>query len=421
MKLLSRLRKAKRGFFESFKAVVPKQERADWTRFDFRQYSETFDQMFMSHTDIKAQVMTIAGVATAEGVFVKPAGDYDRAKEAVKKIEDFNKRVRLKKKIYDTIIRIVKYGTAFWEKDFQSVNGLDVQLVPHQKFMAPKWTEQGQVGGWEFRYHGQPHHKWLPEQICVFAMPPIQNPPFGTALLTGVDTELEIKKNILTNMNAYMEKQAFASNVLGVGDQTYQPTDAQVQAIESKIRNREVGEDFVTNYPTKLDVMGAAKIETRMIPEALNFVQERIQDAMLIPTISKIWNSTEASAKVMTDWCHAVIINPVQELIAHVIEEQVYQPFLEDQGFSVRVIPELDFEPPDKAFYELMQQVNIVDLVNAGVVSRKALAEKIGFGEEYERDDMDNWEPPQAAIPTGEEEDEEKSWKVTELKRRKHD
>ncbi len=406
-----------RGFFESFKAVVPKQERADWTRFDFKQYSETFDQMFMEHTDIKAQVMTIAGVATAEGVFVKPAGDYDRAKEAVKKIEDFNKRVRLKKKIYDTIIRIVKYGTCLWEKDFNSVQGLDVQLVPHQKYMAPQWTEQGQVSRWEYRYHNVPKHSWAPEQICVFAMPPIQNPPFGTALLTGVDTELDIKTNILTNMNAYMEKQAFASNVLGVGDKDFRPTDSEVQAIESKVRNREVGEDFVTSYPTSLDVMGAAKIETRMIPEALTFVQERIQDAMLIPTISKIWNSTEASAKVMTDWCHAVIINPVQELIAHVIEEQVYWPYLEDQGFSLRVVPELDFEPPDKAFYELMQQVNVVDLVSAGVVSRKALAEKIGFGEEYERDDMDNWEPPQTQLAG--DEDEEKSWKVTELKRRK--
>lgn len=408
----------KKGIFESFKARTPKHERPDWTRFNFQQYSRRFDQYYTDHTDVKAAVLTIAGVLTAEGIFVKAAGDYDRAKEAAEKIEQFNKRTRIDSMIYETAIRLTKYGTCFWEKDFSAVHGLNIQLIPHQEHMRPHFTNIGEIDRWKYTVHQMPKHSWTPQQVCVFPWNVTTNPPFGTSLLTGIDLELNLKHDILKNLGAYLENAAFASNVLQVGDGQYMPTESQVTDMESKVRNREVGEDFLTTYPTDVKVMGSAQIETRMIPDTLEFTQERITDAMLVPPISKLYNSTEASAKVMSDWCRSVAITPMQRLIAQVIEEQVYTPYLEDMGFSVRVVPELAFEPPDKWINQMAEDMNLTELVASGILSRKAAAELLGLGEEYERDNMDAWEPPAPQFQNGDEEEGGKSWLVNEVNRR---
>ena len=420
--LLNKFRTVKRGFFESFKSTIPKHERPDWFHFNFADYCDRFDGYYNDHTDIKSCCLTIAGQGTAEGVFVVPSGDYPRAQEAADKCDALNERLKLDQKIYETMLLMVKHGTCFWEKDFNAVDGLDAQLIPHQKYMAPVFNDR-QLVGWEYRYHGTALYKWTLDTISVFAWNVGSYAPFGTSLLTGIDEELETKTQILKNMKAYLEKQAFATNVLQVGDQTYHPIPTEVSAIESKVKNREVGEDFVTDYPIELKTMGAASIETRMIPDTLAFTQERITDALMMPPISKLYNSTEASATVMTDWCRASIITPLQRIIKRVVEAEIYWPYLEDLGFAKKVVPSLQFEPPE-ADIKLTEEVNIIDLVKEGIVSRRTAARELGFEEEFDTDKLDQWEKPQPMFQKGKEEGEQgegeegKSWKVTELKKR---
>lgn len=290
--------------------------------------------------------LTIAGQVVADGIYTSITEKYDRAIDAKQVCDDFNKRVGMYLKIRKTASRMVRHGTAFWELDWNNVNGLNVQLIPHDEHMQPVFVNN-ELAGWEYRVHSTLLHKWDSNQIAVFALDPDENEPFGTSLLTGIDYELNAQDKIRENLLAYLTKQAFATNVLQVGDGTLTPTEAEIDTIRSEVKNRDVGEDFVTSYPLGLQVMGAAQVETRMIPDTLKFTDDQVTDALMAPPISKLYNSTEASATVMTDWARANLITPIQNIIREVIEKQIYQPLLEDNGFTAKLTPQLSFDPPD--------------------------------------------------------------------------
>ena len=339
-------RAVKHGFFEKMQSVLPRQHRPDWANFNFEEYSARFDDYCNRYPKVKSALLTVAGQVVADGVFTAVEDDYDRAKEAKQICDKFNKRVGMYLKIRKTAMRMVKYGTAFWELDFNDVNGLNVQLIPHQEHMHAVYVN-GELTGWEYKINTSILYKWSKEQIACFALDPEEHEPFGTSLLTGIDYELDAQDQIRKNLLAYLEKQAFASNVLQVGNEQYHPTEDVVSEINTQVKNRKVGEDFVTDYPIELKVMGAAQVETRMIPDTLKFTDDQVTDALMSPPISKLYNSTEASATVMTDWARGCLITPIQNIIREVVEKQVYQPMLEDLGFTVKLTPELSFDPPD--------------------------------------------------------------------------
>jgi len=380
--LKQKLTHAKHGFFERMQSVLPKQHRADWTNFNFEKYSKRFDEYCSKYPKVKSALLTIAGQVVADGVYTVINDKYDRALAAKKVCDDFNKRVGMYLLIRKTALRMAKYGTAFWELDFNNVNGLNVQLIPHQEHMMPVYAG-GVLSGWEYRVNNQQLYKWSKEQIAVFALDPEENEPFGTSLLTGIDYELDTQNQIRKNLLAYLEKQAWASNVLQVGDATIQPTEEMTSQINAEVKNREVGEDFVTSYPIELKVMGAAQVETRMIPETLKFGDDQTTDALMVPPISKLYNSTEASATVMTDWSHANLIAPIQKIISEIVEKQVYQPMLEDMGFTVKLTPELSYDPPDVHALEDVQYWQTA--INSKIATPMQAAEALGieYDEKY--------------------------------------
>jgi hypothetical protein len=334
------------GFFEKMQGVLTRQNRVDWNNFSFEEYSKRFDDYCSKYPKVKSALLTVAGQVVADGVFTSIEDDYPRAKDAQQICDDFNKHVGMYLKIRKTALRMVKYGTAFWELDWNDVNGLNVQLIPHQEHMVPIYVAN-ELTGWEYQVNHKAQAKWDKEAIAVFALDPEENDPYGTSLLTGIDYELSAQDEIRSNLLAYLKKQAFASNVLQVGDGTFTPQTEEIDAIRTEVKNRKVGEDFVTSYPLGLQVMGAAAIETRMIPDTLKFTDDQVTDALMAPPISKLYNSTEASATVMTDWARANLITPIQNIIREVVEKQVYQPLLEDQNFTAKLTPELSFDPPD--------------------------------------------------------------------------
>jgi len=342
-----RLVQTRRGFFESFKALVPKQERADWTRFDFRTYSERFDGYASQYPKVKSSLLSIAGKVAGEGVFLVESGDYPRAIEAKEICEKFNKRMGMYLKVRQTAYRLTKYGTAFWELDWNAVNGLSVQAIPHQKYMTPTFSELGEVVGWEYKVYAQPLYKWKPEQIIVFALDPEENPPFGTSLLTGIDYELNTQDEIRKNLLAYLKKQAWASNIVQIGDKDFHPLPAEISTITNEVKNREPGDDFVTGYTIENKVLGVANLETRMIPDTLKFGDDQVTDALMIAPVSKLYNSTEASSKTMENEENMRLIYPLQAIIAENLRTQVYQPLLEDMGYSVNTVPDVYFNPLD--------------------------------------------------------------------------
>lgn len=346
--LRQKLSAVKHGFFEKMQAVTPQQDRPDWGNFDFKAYSQRFDDYSRRYPKVKSCLITISGQVVADGVYTSVTEDYPRAQEAKRICDEFNKRIGMYQLIRKTAYRMAKYGTAFWELDWNDAIGLSARCVPHQEYMRPKINAlTHELDGWEYVTFQDVKVSFSKNQIACFAFDPEEFEPFGTSLLTGIDYELSTQDQIRKNLLAYLEKQAFASNVLQVGDGAYTPSDDAIASINSEIKNRKVGEDFVTSYPIELKVMGAAQVETRMIPDTLKFTDDQVTDALMSPPISKLYNSTEASATVMTDWARACLITPIQNIIREVVEKQVYQPMLENMGYTVKLTPQLSFDPPD--------------------------------------------------------------------------
>ncbi len=349
-KLQGAFQGTRKGFFEKMQAITPKYERPDWTNFDFETYSKRFDDYATRYPKVKSCLLTIAGQSVAQGIYTVIPEEYDRALQAKAICDDFNKRVGMYLQTRKTVYRLVKYGTSFSELDWNNVNGLNMRPIPHQEHMKPRYNRGygTDLIGWDYVVaESSTKIEFALNQVAVFALDPEENEPYGTSLLTGIDYELDAQDQIRKNLLAYLEKQAFASNVLQVGDGQFMPQDSDIENIRSFVKNRKVGEDFVTSYPIDLKIMAAAQVETRMIPETLQFTDDQITDALMSPPISKLYNSTEASATVMSDWTRGCLMSPLQGIISEVIEKQVYQPMLEDLGFTAKLTPELSFDPPD--------------------------------------------------------------------------
>jgi len=196
-------------------------------------------------------------------------------------------------------------------------------------------------------------------------------------LLVGLENECEILEELEANANAYMEKQAWPYELWQIGNGQFMPGDNEVQSIRSKWRNRSIGENMITSYPIDVKPGGTGGQPIQALHELLNFTKENIIDAVMVPPISKQWSSTMASAQEMMPWARANLIQPMQEIIGTILEEAVYKPFLELQGFSVRVCPSVKWEAPDAHKDEEAEYWSL--LVQSGIVPPEFAAEQLGF------------------------------------------
>ena len=171
-----RLTTVKRGFFEKTQSTLPRQHRPDWTNFNFETYSSRFDDYCQRYPKVRSALLTVAGQVVADGVFTTLENDmdYPRAQDAKQVCDDFNKRVGTYLLIRKTALRMVKYGTAFVEKDFNDVNGLNIQLIPHQEHMQPVYVAD-ELTGWNYVIDHRILHEWTKDQIVVFALDPEEN------------------------------------------------------------------------------------------------------------------------------------------------------------------------------------------------------------------------------------------------------
>jgi hypothetical protein len=68
---------------------------------------------------------------------------------------------------------------------------------------------------------------------------------------------------------------------------------------------------------------------------------------VMIAPISKLYNSTEASAKEMTKHIMTVVGQPWQWQLSSYFEQYILKPYITSQGYSVRSLPKVVFESPD--------------------------------------------------------------------------
>jgi len=341
-----------KGFFDTGKST-----REGTTHFysgehTWRSRCVKYDKLVERHPMAKQAVTTIAGQLIAEGVFTAPADrdgeTYPRAEEAQQRCDDLNEFIGLDTMLYDTGIILAKYGSCFWEKTWTPE--FNVRIIPMQEAIEPSaFNDIGEITEWRQNLWGtKTSPTWPSEEIIHFSWNVTsQSWPYGTSILVGLDTELEILEQLEENAKDYMTKQAWPYELWQIGNGEFMPTGSDINEIKSKWKNRAIGENMISTYPIDAKQGGTGGAPLRELAPILDFIYDSIIDGTMVPPISKQYNATEASAKVMMPHAHATLITPMQRLIRRKIENEIYKPYLEDLGYSVRTCPKLLFEPPD--------------------------------------------------------------------------
>lgn len=343
------------------------------------QYAEA---IMNRHPLAKSQILTIAGQLMADGVFTEVShteGPHARrAEEAKDIIDDFNRQIGLDTLLYDTAVNMGKLGSCFWEKT--DTPTFDVEMFTQQETIEPAEQDaNGRITKWR-----QDQTIWNTDQIIHFPWNITAfSWPYGTTLFSGLGQVFEILEQLQFDVQEFMHHAAFPYELWQVGDGQYVPLGTEVESIQSAIKNWEPGEHHVTSYPIELKTGGTGDRTITNLNDILDFLYNECIDGLMMPPISKQYNSTEASAKEMMPWARANLIQPMQRIIKRIIENQVYNPLLELHDYSLKVCPKLSFESPDAHKDEEMEYMS--QGVMAGILPAKLAAEMLGL-------DMEKWE-----------------------------
>ena len=359
---------------------------------------QKFNRDYERHSLAKQAMIALGGQIIAEGIFLQPVTDqddkpYPRSQEATEKCEELNERIDLKNLLFETGKQMGKYGSHFWEKTFSPQ--FDVRAIPCQEAIEPAYRDElGNIVEWRqrsmmtsgvssgFNIGVEVKAKWTSEEIVANHWDvTTQSWPYGTSLLVGLDTEFETLEDLETNANEYMKKQAWPYEVFQIGNGQYQPTPDDFTNVQTKLKSASVGEKLVTNIPSEIHQGGTGGAPIRELSAILDFMKENLQDGLILPSLSKLYNSTEASAKVVVGWAISSLVKPMQEILRVNLREQVYKPYLEDLGYSVKVCPSIFFEPPDA------QKKNEMEfwkgMVEAGICPPVVAAREFGWEDEF--------------------------------------
>ena len=379
-----------KGFFDTGRA-----KRKGITKFHlgehtWRERCKHYDLLTQEHGMAKQSTVTIAGQLVAEGVFTeakeRDGKPYPRSEEAKRLCDDLNERVGLETMLYDTGITLAKYGSCFWEKTWSPE--FDVRIIPMQEAIEPSaYNDIGEIVEWKQNLWGTQHTPMWPASEIIHHSWNVttQSWPYGTSLLVGLEVVLGTLQQLEVSAKDYMEKQAWPYEVLQVGDGQFMPDASDLSAIQSKWKGRRVGENIITTLPTQMHKGGTGGSPIRELHDLIDFMYNEAIDSTMIPPISRQYNATEASAKVMMPHAHATIVTPMQRIIKRKIEEEIYKPYLESRGFSVKASPSIVFHPPD--FHKEEDGAYYSQLVIAGIMPPRFAAKKLGVPEE----EFDEW------------------------------
>lgn len=282
----------------------------------------------------------------ADGVFTEAShteGPHKRrAEEAKDHIDELNRKIALDTLLFDTATDMAKLGSCFWEKTETPV--YDVQRFTQQQTIEPAEQDiNGNITKWR-----QDHTEWTTDNIIHFPWNITAITwPYGTTLFSGLGLVFEILEQLQVDVQEFMHHAAFPYELWQIGDGQYVPQGTEISSIRASIKNWEPGEHHVTSYPIELKTGGTGDKTITNLNEILEFLYNECIDGLMIPPISKQWSSTMASAQEMLPWARANLIQPMQRIIKRKIENELYRPYLESLGYSVKVCPRLSFEAPD--------------------------------------------------------------------------
>jgi hypothetical protein len=347
-----------------------------------------YDKLWREYPLFRQAVTTLAGMVNPQGIFFKPAVNrkdetYRLAEEAEYRCTMFRDQHAVNTKLYNTAWTIAKYGSCFWE--LTETPNFDFRLPPMQEHIEPYQADaQGNITSWRQIVNGQTAAQWTSDELVLLSWNPTTDTwPYGNGLGVGLETEMEMLIDVEQSVRDYSEKAAWPYEILQLGDSEHGVTDSDYSAARSEWRSRQPGEGIATrNMPVNIIAGGTNSAPIRELAALCALMKDNIHDGFIVPPLSKLYNSTEASAKVMTQHVMTVLGQPLQWLLRENLTSYVLKPFLEASGFSRKSCPVALFESPDVAKKE--EGEFWVSLVNAKVQSPVQACEHLDL--EYDED-----------------------------------
>jgi hypothetical protein len=373
----------KGGYVASGQSLKPRRINVGELSWEARcRYYDGIDQR---HPLAKACIRTIAGQVMAQGLFLTPVTDdagkpYPRTTDAKDACDELNERVGLDTMLYESAVTLAKYGAVFWEK---SLDPFDVRIIPMQELIEPASTDgRGNVTTWRQRinWSGESPIWDATEIVHVGWDVTTQTWPYGTSLLVGLETEFEILEQLEIDIKEFMHRTAFPREMYQVGDGQFVPSGDDMEVIKARIKDWEPGEYIVTSYPIEHKSGGTGDSEVRNLNDVLTFLKCQLVDGLMTPPVSFQYSSTYASSKEMMVQQRANLVVPMQRLFKRKLETEVYKPFLESRGFSVKDTPTLHFESAEAHRVDMADYY--LKLTSANIMPPRFAAQELGIPEE---------------------------------------
>ena len=376
--------------------------------------------------------LALAGMVISQGVFHKPAVNkqdetYALAEEAVWRCDKLKRQIGLNSRFYETVLRMAKYGTTFWE--VTKSPDFSFRLAPSQECIEPAETDDiGNVIKWRQVLNYKEVVEWStdPDISDPFIVPVHWNVtptswPYGSSMGVGSETELEALIEMESNAKDYMKKQAWPYEVLQLGDgkEGAGILDSDYQTARAEWKNRKPGEGIAArNMSVNIIPGGTGSSPIRELSVLCQLMKDNAHDGLMVAPISKLYNATEASAKVLTKHIMTTLGQPIQWIIKEAYEENVLKPFLESSGFSRKNCPETLFESPDVQKGEEVEYW--VGLVTAKIQSPQQAAEHLGleYDDDYWKQEREQQQEQFQMKTKKEEEEKEQKQDVWEVRRK---
>jgi len=349
-----------------------------------------FENMYQQYPMLKQGILTLAGIVMSEGAHTSPATNkqdetYNLAEEAKWRVDNsLHKRHNINSLLYQTVNIMCKFGSCFWEKT--ETPEFSYRIIPNQESIEPaSYDDTGEITEWRQVIMGTTYATWNSQEIVHFAWNVCSNSwPYGTPLLIGLDVETEALLGLEESAKDFMEKEAWPYEILSLGDSQNQITTNDYNTAKIAWKNRQPGQGITSrNIPINLLKGGTGDTPLRELSDLMELLKDNVQDGLMVPAISKLYNSTEASAKVMTQHVMTVLGQPIQWLLKERYEEDILKPFMEASGFSVKACPELIFESPN--VHKKEDGEFWVSLVSTQIATPQQAADALGieYDEEY--------------------------------------
>lgn len=411
-----RIKEKYKASFDKSKSSRPERTVFYLGEHSWKERYQHYDRFAEAYPLFGKACLALAGICTAQGVFFKPAEkkqqtktknrfkldvqeqdetNYALAEEAVYRSEQFRDQQYIISKFYDTINCLAKQGSCFWEITDAPV--FTFRIPPLQECIEPAEADaQGTIIKWRQVVNGVETASWGKDELILLSWNPTTATwPYGNGLGVGLDTEMEALIEMETSAKDYMIKQAWPYEALALGDGSAGSaivTDEDYSGARSEWMGRKAGDGFVTrNMPIQIIPGGTGSAPIRELSVLCTLMKDNVHDGMMVAPISKLYNSTEASAKVLTQQIMTAIGQPLQWLVKEKFESAILKAMLEASGFSRKSCPATLFESPD--VHKKEEGEYWIGLVNAKIQSPKQACDHMDleydeayFAEELKRE-----------------------------------